>query len=143
MELWAYSLEWVSWVWWKSYSGCGNVFKVSFIWELWITCQLYKEVKWLDLTWIWLGSDLDSTWIRLGSDLDLKWIWWKDVKLTITKQRFLFALFFCLAPEFSRIFSCTVRTPLLPALDLKPLLLINREFLGSEKFQCSTNRSAV
>ena len=37
----------------------------------------------------------------------------------------------------------TVRAPLLPALDLKPLSIINRGFLGSEKFQCNINRSAI
>ena len=37
----------------------------------------------------------------------------------------------------------TVHAPLLPALDLKPLSIINRGFLRSEKFQCSTNRSAT
>ena len=39
--------------------------------------------------------------------------------------------------------SITVRALLLPALDLKPLSIINRGFLGPEKFQCNINRSAV
>ena len=38
---------------------------------------------------------------------------------------------------------CTVRAPLLPALDLKALSIINRGFLRSEKFYCITNRAAL